>query len=65
LVFCGEILQISTLKNIKENSITTSLSFDETNFKILRKTKGLEKFLGPFHTLKTFGAVFTSFLKFP
>jgi hypothetical protein len=31
----------------------------------LRKTKNVEKVLLPFHTLKTFGTVFNSFLKFP
>ncbi len=62
--FVANFCKISTLKFKKENSITTSLSFDETNFKILKKTKNVEKFPLPFHTFNTLGAVFTSFLKF-
>ncbi len=62
--YVANFCKISTLKIKQETSRTTSLSFDETNFKMLRKTKNLEKYLLPFHTFQTFGAVFTSFLKF-
>ncbi len=62
--YVANFCKIFTLKIKQETSRTTSLSFDEINFKLLRKTKNLEKFLRPFHIFKTFATVFTSFLKF-